>query len=363
MLMWAGVVSAVLVLSGCGEGAPEVLVAERESLLPHLPPEAVIVSVNGETLTRHQFDVAQSLYATVFRMRKPSRSVEECRRMAQAQAENIVTDFIRSALLRQEAARRGIEPDAEVLAATTKRMLGTLQRRRGTLEGVAKEIGGEEGALFCDIVTGDALGVTLRTAVGGDRLTVTDEDVDAEQVWIAAFNERAVATNAVNLARATALVQELRGGGDFAAAAAAYSDVIPEQGTDWWAERFLEDTEPPALAAWLKTAAEGDVSDPIEMEDGLAIVKALAIEREYDDDTLTLYRLARITFYIFETIEIIPREALREVLADERMKAVHRELAKRLHDEAVIEWPSGTDLFKELAPSQPRRVPRREAGN
>ncbi|MCL1856571.1 MAG: peptidyl-prolyl cis-trans isomerase, partial [Kiritimatiellaeota bacterium] len=146
---------------------------------------------------------------------------------------------------------------------------------------------------------------------------------------------------------------DLRAGGDFAAAAREHSDIIPEQG-ELWKDDNMDDIEPPELAAWLGTAAEGDISEPIEMEDGLSIVKLLTITPGDERDEAR-YMLARITFYIAEVVTILPQEELRAELARLRLEKVNNALAQGLYDAAAISYPNGTNLFAVPVPSPRQR--------
>ena len=174
----------LIIIGSCFKGsapppprAPGVYVTNQELLLVALPSNAVIVAVNGEAMTRHDFDVAQSLYAKIFFLQQPSRSVLECLRLASAFEGRIINNFIRHTLFRQEAARRGIEPDAGVLAETIARMLDEVNRADSTLEAVAAEIGGEQGALFHSFVTGSARDRTLVLAVEEDARSMSEEEL------------------------------------------------------------------------------------------------------------------------------------------------------------------------------------------
>ena len=365
---WACVGVGFAMAGGCGDGEKEAPkpaprealppghhVTGEDSLLTNLPPEAVIVFVNGDAMTRRQFDATLSMYEKLSQMRRPSRSPEDNQRLSQGRAQRILPEFTRRALLRQEAARLGIEPSEEDIQTVSVRTVSSLNRKGETLEAVAKELGGDAGAVFCDIVNGDARDLALRRVVAAEALTVTEEALDAEMAIIARYNALVVATNAFNQAKAAQIVEELRAGRDFAEAAKEYGEVSPEHGEGWCAD-CLEDIDTPEIVVWLKKAAEGDISDPIEMDDGLSVVKLVKILPAEDDFDVTRYAMSRITLYIFEAqYENATREEMREEMISVQVKRVYEELVTRLYREAAFEYPHGTNLFPVVSRPQIRR--------
>ena len=183
LLVLAGVVATLLfplVTGTYGEPppSPEDQVAEEGLPMTALPPEAILVSVNGETLTRRQFDATLSLYGRLLRMQRPSLPVWDSLGMALSREGRVIPNFIHYALFRQEAERRGIVLGAEEIAEASRRVLDGIQRSERTLAEVTEEIGGEAGALFYGLVMGNAWERALCVAVGGDALAVTEEDID-----------------------------------------------------------------------------------------------------------------------------------------------------------------------------------------
>lgn len=361
-----------LPFSGCGKGGEKqvdfdptwtnrpagVAAAKVDRPLTNLAPEEVVVCVNGHLLRRKDFDIGLAMYRRIYEMRrnKAVGAVGDSALESQVQRSrpSIVSDFIRQAIMADEAKRLGVELKPETLARYAKNIAETLRRPGKSLDELAEEMGGEAGIHFKGLIRSQALNDDLRAAAAKGSLEVTEKDLDEGFARLEAFNQRAAASNAVMRKLAFKAWDALTAGSNIVEVARAYSPLDPEQGSRWDAFA-VEDLDVPALRQWVLSHKPGDFSLPMELDDRISVVKLEKIVRGEDlQDGLT-YVLTRVAFPIYESAEIpASREELRELIYKRRTLKFHQTFAKQLFDQAVVYYPNGTNLFP-----KPKRQERR----
>lgn len=93
----------------------------------------------------------------------------------------------------------------------------------------------------------------------------------------------------------------------------------------------------PELAKVLPSLKEGDFSKPIEIEEGLVIVRATEVENGR-------WTLARMLFRMAEPVEVPSPEEVRSEIAREKAVNAQIELLKQLMAKATITYPLGTNF-------------------
>lgn len=105
-----------------------------------------------------------------------------------------------------------------------------------------------------------------------------------------------------------------------------------------WATVDKEGFGYPELAIALRTLHKGDFSKPIDVEEGLIIVKVL---EEWKDKK---YTLARMLFRMAEPVDIPSREEAREELRAKKAFAKQDAFVNDLKEKAVVTYPCGTNF-------------------
>ena len=113
------------------------------------------------------------------------------------------------------------------------------------------------------------------------------------------------------------------------------------------------------LLKWLLSAKVGDISDPIDLDDGVSIVGLKMIYEaepaENGKPAVMEYDLVRCCFYAYEKFEVIEdRNDLIEDMIEMRREMLMEELRKKLTESVKIEFPSGRNLF--YAEKKPAKV-------
>ena len=362
-------ISLTLLLTGCGrEESPKVpgeYVGGVPLLMDELSNGDVVFIVNGEKYTKRDFRTAVSLADKMRRMcagdplTGPNKPAQEYSRWARPRT---LSDAFRRVLMRQYTKKNGITPTQEEIDESTSRVLMNLKRGKSTLDAVEKEFGKADGKLFRQYVLDDATEQAARRFVDDKgTLNITDDDVINISNRIARFQARAAASNAVEKAILGKALAEIAEGVDFAIVARHHSRD-PEQGDQWETDYLEEMASNPALQRWATTAKTGDVSPILEMDDGWSVVKV--VSRRLEDlapgDTKVpqeIWEFVRVSRNLFESPPDMDREEIVAKLREFRNKDLQKKIGDLIMEEAVIEWPNGTNLFVKAAAPAVKKDP------
>ena len=349
--------------------APGVHYGEGMETLVNLPPEAVLLRVNGVPFTRKDFEIDQEVYcklSSFIRTGSVEGDTRDMEKLKSLRAPKLLNTVLRRELLNQEAHRRNLKASDAAVSARRKELETAISSAsagtNGTIviEDLARKMGPECERYFLDNLRKDAENLELSWLIAGDRLKISEADVTAASNRLAKANEFVASTNAVLKARLLDALKRVQAGEDFAAVGSELSMFDKDEAKEWGTftiEDFEDDTYP-EVAEFLKTSPEpGSVGGPFQCDDGVSIVKVLSVERdaeekedegadaEEDKSDDTRYKLARISVETFEYHKSLTREEIRKILEDDRRKKSDAAFGQHLFEAAVIEFPSGTNLF------------------
>ena len=334
--------------------APGIYVDETDILtIDQMKPRDVIFKINGEKVTKADYVDLLDLRCALFKIgagipisHAHDDRVEEFRA---SRASGVVPELIHRTLFRQYAEKNGIIPTKEEVDKATEKFASVLKLRVSDLPLIAKEIGGNAGRGFAKIPYVDAQDAALRQSVSeGDINLVTDEEIAKREAFVKKFDENAEMENKKSRAALLEARAKILGGEDFREVTKRYAKVHPEYGEKWGEFEIGEIPEDSDLRKWLVTAKVGDVSEPIDMEDGIAIVKVLSKkkgEAPKNVEAPDVYVLARCTAYAFEFMRHQERPELIRQLKVWKHEEAQKQLGKMLMGAAVIECPHGTNFF------------------
>lgn len=366
-------------LSGCREenrktqaaiGLPAgVYYGEGSETIANLPQEAVLLRVNGVPFTRKDFDIDQTVFCKMtsfMRSGKVDCDAKDEAKIKALRAPKVLNTVLHRELLNQEAHRRGIKASPEAVSfrrgemEALLRLDSTSTNGVATLEGLAKMLGPECGSYFIENLTKSAENLELLWQVGGERLKVTEDDVDVGTNRLAKANRIVAATNAVLKARLVDALNRVKAGEDFSAVGLELSMFDKDDAKEWgtFSIEDFDDADYPEVAEFLKSRpVQGTVAGPFQCDDGVSIVKVLSVEKSAEendgdeaqpggeaDDTIR-YKLARISVETFEYHKSLSRAEIRNIMEEDKRKKFEAEFGKGLFESAVIEFPSGTNLF------------------
>jgi len=348
----------LLVGAGCKEKKlePGLIVADKQVALADMKPDDVIVSVNGKALTRKAHDDKLDLLTALYAIRRSSATKATIDAYRANRAARIIPDYVMLQLALEEGRRLGISISPEELAeAELKTWRSAASRRLGDDFAAAL---GPQTALFKKTVAEDALVRATRQNLFGDRLVISEEDIDKVAKQMADWNASYAESNKVVVAQGEEIVRKLRDGADFAETAKEVSQFQPEEG-ELWGEFTHAEIEDKVLRELAFKLPIGAISDPVDTEDGLIIIRVLertdgaTVDSPLATQVATV-KLARILLLMYNPHEERNREEIRLMILSSRNTKIQQEWAPQLHAAARIEYPNGTNLWPRAKSSSRR---------
>ncbi len=330
-----------------------------------LPSEEPIMVIDGKTVTQGDYadflDVKCRVMLAADGKLKDSKAFEKTK---QSIRHRVPTEIIRYELMHHYAETNGIVPSAESLKESELRLLRMCGKGAKSVDQVVARLGGASGRVLPKLIYQDALDrACILKAATNDVEHITDAEVDERMALVRKWNETAAKKDAESFEKAAKAKAEILAGGYFEKVAANSAEVSPDDGREWDTVELGELQADDPLARWLMTAKVGDISDPMEYEDVIAI---FGLKRLYDfemtdgEPPIKQYELVRCAFHAYEKIEEpASREELRDAMLEARRAEVFRELGSRLLECARVEFPHGESIFN---PTKFKKARRKDAG-
>ena len=338
----------------CQPKAPGIYVSEgKGKTIESMVSGDVIVRVNGENVTKEDFEVLLRVRTALFqiqgKMDLDDLENEAVTQFVEQTAPFLVMELIHHKMFSQYAAEKGIVPSKDQIEAARQAFAQSLSRKPADLERIAKRLGGAAGQYFADIPYINAQDELLRQSVTTNDLShVTDEEIAQGEKYVENWNKTADRNNEGSRKRLAQARAEIDAGGAFAEVAAKYAQVHPEYGKVWQTVQLGELPRDEDLYKWLVQAKVGDISQPIDLEDGVAIVKLVSMGKGDAPPGVPLpdtYTLVRCTAYAYQYIGQLGRPEMRQELLQVKRQAAQRTLGVMLTERAVLEYPNGTNFF------------------
>lgn len=337
-------------------------------------PAQVVVVVNGEKITCGDYQARLDLEKAVYRNRRakatkqPKAFEKEIEGFGLKRAPHVLPILVNQVLVKKTLAAEKLVLTPEESEAEMLKQRRAFNIKKGGDAALAKALGVEVDYLK-DQLLDPARHKKLRDFYDPAALKVSEQEVDEGLARQTAYYERAIASNAVTYVTCSNVLAEVRGGLGFAAAAKKYPMVDPElatEGEELDPEDFDEGDDPKIKAAmfqlrkWAFTEPIGSVTGPVEMPDGLAIVKllgrrgALAAptkgkdEDETDAELEAEVQLARLVFPMVEPEpEPRTREFVRQSLLKWKADKAQKAMCERIQSGMKLDYPNGTNfVFK-----------------
>ena len=348
-------VLTALILGCSREKAPGVYITDSRKTIAEMSSRDIIFKVNGHAVRKRDFLRCQQLQAAIYAKvnSTPSKSVSkrDIDNYVLANEQKLLPMLMQRELFSQAAVSAGVVvSDAEIdeMAKTLLKAYGLKSR---TVAEVRRELDGDEGAFLVETIAAEALSQKgIRTLAEKGRLVVSAQDVSNHLERVRAFNETADKMNKRAREMLLKAKSEILAGAKFGAVAKKYAEVNPEEGMEW---RTVEIPElvsegEAQLKRWLATAKVGDISDPMDFDDGISIVglvrKGLG-EVPANMEPPMLYTLVRCTMYARQSMETPSEDEARALLAEFRLGEAQKEIGAAFYNKSVIEFPNGTNFF------------------
>lgn len=364
-----------------------------------LAPTAVVVRVNGHDITQKDFKALERVRGKIWALcnNHPIDVFDrETRKEMGKKRMPILGSMIKDELIRQYAEKKGIRASDDRLKVQERKYLKIMKKGKSTLDDIAKLLGDEDGQSLKRMVYQDALiDTVLQGTTTNSLFTITEQEITNYVKFVQSHNEMADKKNADSMARARAAKAEIlakvasnatikvdsakilkdiksvaqkeagtnkvskallrdtyleNSNTVFAVTARKYADTNSWEGVSWQSLELSElDAESPLLQ-WLVQAQVGDITDPMELDDGIAII-GLKLKNELEpleegQPPLYEYELVRCYFYYYEKLpEYSERADIIEAIREARWNLAMGEVREKLTKDAVIEFPCGRNLF------------------
>lgn len=197
----------------------------------------------------------------------------------------------------------------------------------------------DQFALLEKDLSNDLLVSAAKEAILKDAaISITDKDVKAMQDRLRHLNQVATATNALVYAHATNIWRKIEANHiTFSEAVSDYSESDDASADGAWAMAKLSQmTDEPKLAELLRDLHAGDVTPPIEVDNGLCIIKVNSRKRDQPNDIEDTYELCRIYLRLPVMWEPVPvAELCEEMRKDAENKALQKKFKELLAQSKV----------------------------
>ena len=335
------------------------------AVIDTLAPTSVIVRVNGEEISQGEFATWERMRVRAWAVSKgwkPETVNAETRKFLLQNRARTLGELVKYTLIGQHARAKGIEPDAKEIAAQERKLLRLIKKPKASFADVAASLGEAEGKVFARMAREDALTMAVLVhSTSNDLYHVTAQEFTNRVEFVKKWNERTDATNAAVRARALQAKKEILAGAFFADVAKKYADFAPEDGEAWETFHLDEFDGDDPLGQWLARSDTGDISDPLDLDDGISIV---GLKLKYESDIsesnkppVYAYEVVRCPFYAYERQDDFEgdRKAIEEDIIENRRQLAMKELHASLTKDAKIEFPCGNNLFYPRDKKKPKK--------
>lgn len=363
-------VLAMTVLLGCDGGDSEKTIVSKGEKRPDLssitnqvtyfdlPSNAVLVAVGTNSFSKGAFCRLVDLKVKTVELSIPPGQKRNVNRMAiEAPMLSTVTNaYIAQTLLCEFASTNGIRVSEEDLTRARNKFKNackkSFQRWNSFLDGFSEG----QRATVEDRVRVESVCSKVRAwYLERNPVTVTTQEVVNCQKRLENYHDRAMATNAVIWAHASNIWKKVVSGENFEMLANRYTedDTDPEDGE--WGDFLLSDfaDEKPLYDAILRMQP-GEITPPIEGDNGLMILKLVSIDDEDAHNESGVvnplkvrYSFSRIFFRLPEFYERASFEKIMSTLKVLKENKSFGKFVDQLKSSTTITFPSGTAIFEQ----------------
>ena len=348
----------VICSSGCEKEKPTKNVPFDPANFNTYKPEDILIQIGKHTLTRKDIDRFTDLRLRTIRMSLPAgQRAGDLNRMAIQTPilANAVGAFRAQTAILDWAETNGIKVTKQDIAEFEKKFMAGCRYEGNSFKAFKRQFSSSELDTIKERIRVEALSAKVREHfISKNKAKIKPIPTASFMSYLTNYNHAAEATNAVIWARATNLWQKAKAGGDFGELAGANTEdeSHPEKG-EWGAFRIGDlggDGDLEKVVAAMKV---GDVSPPLEADNGLNIIRLDAVTDVRDNpisdaqrNASSRYHLSRIFLRLPEIYDIPPAE---EAAATLKMKAEDDEFLKFLQGLMAVDgvkYPHGEAVFE-----------------
>ena len=314
--------------SGCGERNGNPVSGEKDNS-PKAKPDVVLVTVGKESLTLDSVEKMAQLRVKLETLRTPRARKERLERLRQKAKSEAVPFFVQSRIYSTYLAESGATIPSSAREDYKAEMARTFKTK--DFDSLSGKLTEGENALLAKNIDGIlAIKEAKKRIIAQTDIIVSEKEKDDFIAKVVRMNALSAATNAAVYARATNVWSRISSREiTFEEAAADYSEAeVPEEGGEWGRFSFENLRGEDELIEAIRKSSPGDVTPPVECDNGLAIIKVL----EVPTGASGTYRLARVFFKLPLSWEVPTREDAENVL---RKRAENAAIERKFNELAA----------------------------
>ena len=348
------------IMSGCGDrDASNTAASPKEAVtVAQTPVEGatyaglkdtdILITVDGAAITKGDLENNIALRLLLHgNRRKNSMSEQEKARLELTFRSQAPAGLVHKAILEGYSSKSGLKPTDEAMRFFRDKAFKMYRKSsQKTYEDLKASLPPALQGILDSQIAMEALLSAVRDDEFAKRpMEISQETIDQRIGNIQKYNEIALATNALVFARATNVWEQILAGGDFTALAEKYTEDEDGKGEggEWGLFELGQLTDDAEVVKLLREMKPGDISMPIEGDNGLMIMK---LENVTDTEP-PRYEISRIFFQLPEIFDI---PAAEEMMAEEIKEYKTKILEERVRDlviKAKIEYPYGKAILDE----------------
>lgn len=298
------------------------------------PKQDMLVTVDGETLRLADVEAAADLRMALLAMRPRRMSAQTLQRVRAKLFRQAIPHYVQTQIYKKYAMSNGVSVDAKRRSEHELKVAATYGQ--ASFAALKKKLTDEQSALL-EKGLGDELLVeaSKRKIAEVAAISVSDGQVQAQMDRMRRINAKAAATNALVYAQATNVWKKIIAKNlTFAEGVADCSEADDASDDGAWATvKISQLKDEVELAKLLRDMKSGDVTPPVEVDNGLCLVKVDKRYLENPNDTEDSYDLSRIYWRLPMFWEEVTKDEMRKemlkMLRDEVISKKFNELVKK----------------------------------
>ena len=325
---------------------PGVYFSDKTIAFSDMSDDSALVEVNGEKITKADLVTYSLLLENLhrLRMKKPLTDSYNQKEVVES-FYPILMQMIQNKLIEQYARKVDAVPDAKDVVNAEQDFVKSLGVTGNTsFDQVCSGFFASDRKLFEKIPFNQVRDIIARQTVVSNSLTsVSDEELNARKRFVEEFDANADKLNAESRAKLLRVrAKMLSSKKSFADITNSKAEISPEHGSSWIEGPLSDFEHEENLIAWLKEAKVGEISQPIDLQDGLALVKLENIKQGEDEK---IYKVVKCTVKAYENMTYQDQDAMTKQLLKWKNEEAQKILLEKLIKEAVLEYTNGTNFF------------------
>ena len=361
--------SAILVLCasfGCtpetdtrmAQGSPGVVFGTGTNDFLSLSADDVILRVDGRSLDKRTLEREVDLQVALIRLFNPELTDQVAEKMKHRMFPSQQRQLMSKMLLLNAAENEGLQPDAADIELVKQDILCAYGRNSLMgFKAVEKRLSKDAGAALETKIKEDALVFAYFRKRAPEAFAFTDEEYLAVSNHVNDLNRKSDELMQQQRKLAQEVYGKLKKGADFATVAKEHSVTTKEDMDGYlWGEYAPSEIPYPEVKAAVAGLKPGQFTAPLELEDGIHIIKLLKRTGAGVESAVTInpeeVTLGRIVLNRPSTYSLGSRTAVARSNRDEKLEPLQQAWLKDLKAKARIEYPSGTNLWSYLKKQQ-----------